>query len=304
MSEMNDVLRTPDECFSSLPGFAFEPHYLSELQGYEGLRMHYVDEGSRRSESVLVCCHGQPTWSYLFRRVITNFVAAGRRVIAPDLFGFGRSDKPADERVHTFEFHRGALKMFLETLDLRQVTLVVHDFGGYLGLTLPMEMPDRIVGLLIMNTFLGTGDVLLGRGFQDWRAWSNSRPDMNIGRLMGRACPHLTAGEAAAYDAPFPEARYKAGVRSLPNIVPDSVDAPGAAISRDARNWLSQSWHGESLMVIGMRDPVVRPSHMRLLGTWVNGLKNYVELPEAGHFVPEWGEVMDIPSSQRSHRKP
>ena len=286
---MKDVLRTPDDLFQGLPDYTYEPHYTSGLPGYEGLRMHYIDEGERQADSVFVCCHGQPTWSYLFRRMIPHLAKMGR-VLAPDLFGFGRSDKPTDERVHTFEFHRGALKSFLETMDLRHITLVVHDFGGFLGLTLPMEMPDRIVGLLVMNTFLGTGNPQLGKGFREWRTWCNSQPDVNLRRLMLRACPHLQEDEAAAYDAPFPGRAYKAGVRSIHNIVPDSVDAPGAATSRDAREWLSESWQGRSMMAIGMRDPVVSPATMRLLATWIRGCSNVVEIAEAGHFVPEWGE--------------
>lgn len=290
VTTMKDLLRTPDEYFDGLPGFPYEPHYISDLPGYEGLRMHYVDEGSCDAETVFVCCHGQLTWSYLFRRMIPQLVQAGHRVLAPDLFGFGKSDKPADERVHTFDFHRGALKAFLETLDVRRATLVIHDFGGYLGLTLPMDMPERIVGLLVMNTFLGTGDTLLGEGFREWRAWCNSRPDLKIHRLMTRACPHLSEDEAAAYDAPFPDARYKAALRRVPNIVPESVDASGAAISRDARDWLSRSWQGRSLIAIGMRDPVVTPPKMRLLGSWIKGCTDFIEIPQAGHFVPEWGE--------------
>jgi pimeloyl-ACP methyl ester carboxylesterase len=298
-STFKDFLRTPEECFHALPGFPYDPHYVSSLTGFEGLRMHYIDEGSHDAKSVYVCLHGQLTWSYLFRHLIRDFMNEGSRVLAPDLFGFGRSDKPTDERVHTFEFHRQALKAFIEAMDLHNVTLVVHDFGGFLGLTLPMEMPERIGGLLVMNTFLGTGDVSLGEGFIEWRTWCNSRPDLKISRLMLRACAHLTEREADAYDAPFPAQRYKAGLRSIPNLVPCSVNAPGAAISRSARRWLGHEWQGQSLMWIGMLDPVVTPENMRLLASWIKGCDEILEMADVGHFVPEWSKRVGVAATHR-----
>src|SRR5262249_45550478 len=149
------------------------------------------------------------------------FVAAGGRVVAPDFFGFGRSDKPVDETVYDFAFHRDSIIELIRRLDLRHMTLVCQDWGGLIGLTIPMEMADRFERLIVMNTAFGTGDVPLTEGFIAWRAWSNKNPDMAVGRLIKRSCPHLTDAEAAAYDAPFPDARYKAGVRRFPNMVPD-----------------------------------------------------------------------------------
>ena len=161
---MSDVLRTPDERFANLPGYPFAPHYISDLEGYPGLRVHYLDEGPRDAAKVFLCLHGQPTWSYLYRRMIPVFTAAGHRVVAPDLLGFGKSDKPADDARYTFMFHRDLLKNLVERLDLRNVVLTVQDWGGLLGLTLPMEMPERFSGLLIMNTAFATGDVPLAAG--------------------------------------------------------------------------------------------------------------------------------------------
>ena len=283
------VLRTSDARFEGLPGYSFAPHYRDDLPGYAGLRLHYLDEGGRDGR-VALCLHGQPTWSYLYRRMIPGLVDAGYRVIAPDLFGFGRSDKPVEDAAYTFDFHRGSLVALVQALDLRRLTLVCQDWGGLLGLTLPMDMADRFEALLVMNTTIGGGDRPLSKGFLDWRAWNNANPDLPIGKLMARACPHLSPAEAAAYDAPFLDATYKAGVRRFPNLVPDRPDAEGAVLSRRARDWWRTAWRGRTAMVVGMTDPVLGPPVMAELRADIRGCPPPVELPAAGHFVQEWGE--------------
>lgn len=283
------ALRTPDAAFADLPDFPYPARYLDGLPDYTGLRLHYVDVGPQEAPSVFLCVHGEPTWGYLFRRMLPVFVQAGHRVIAPDLFGFGRSDKPQEEAVYTFAFHRNALLAFIDALDLREVCLVVQDWGGLLGLTLPMDRPERITRLLIMNTALGTGDEPLSEGFLAWRAWVARNPDLSAGKLLARACPHLSSAECAAYDAPFPDARYKAGVRRFPELVPDHPDAPGAALSRRAREFLETQWSGDSFMAIGMQDPVLGPAVMRALHRHVRGCPAPMEVPEGGHFLQEWG---------------
>lgn len=284
-----DALRTPDSRFVGLPGYPFAPRYCEDLAGCSGLRMHYLDEGPSNAR-VALCLHGQPTWSYLYRKMIPGLVAAGYRVIAPDLFGFGRSDKPTDEALYTFDFHRDSLMTFVRTLDISRITLVCQDWGGLLGLTLPMEMPDRFEGLLVMNTTLATGDRPLTKGFIDWRAWNNANPDLPVGKLISRACPHLSPAEAAAYDAPFPSPIYKSGVRRFPNLVPDNPNAGGAAISRRARDWWRTEWRGKTAMVIGMTDPVLGPAVMEDLRQTIRNCPAPIELAVAGHFVQEWGE--------------
>lgn len=283
------ALRTADERFAHLPDFPYVPRYTEALPGYAGLRMHYVDQGPREG-SVFLCLHGEPTWAYLYRRMIPVFVQAGHRVVVPDLFGFGRSDKPEDEALYTFEFHRNALLALVRALDLRDICLVCQDWGGLLGLTLPLDLPGRFTRLLIMNTALGAGDEPLSPGFLAWRDWAAKNPDLSAGKLLARTCPHLTAAEVAAYDAPFPDARYKAGVRRFPQLVPDHPDAPGAVLSRRARDWWSREWEGASFMAIGMQDPVLGPPVMRALRGHIRGCPAPVELAQAGHFVPEWGE--------------
>jgi pimeloyl-ACP methyl ester carboxylesterase len=287
---MIEVLRTPDERFANLPGFAFASHYTSDLPGYAGLRLHYLDEGPRDAREVFLCLHGQPTWSYLYRKMLPVFTGAGCRVIAPDLFGFGRSDKPVDESTYSFEFHRGALQRLVEQLDLKNITLVCQDWGGLLGLTLPPEMPQRFARLLVMNTMLGTGDVPLGEGFLAWRAFSNRSPDMDVAALMKRSTPLLSDAEAAAYAAPYPDVRHKAGVRRFPQLVPDRPDAPGAERSRRAREWWSQSWDKPTFMAVGMKDPVLGAPAMTLLRSWIRGCPEPLQVADGGHFVQEWGE--------------
>ncbi len=285
-----NALRTPEQRFENLPGWPYAPSYVDDLTGFAGLRMHIVDEGPRDAPDVFLCLHGQPTWSYLYRRMIPVFLEAGARVVAPDFFGFGRSDKPAHEDFYTFTRHRDALAALIERLDLQRMTLVCQDWGGLLGLTLPMDMPQRFVRLLLMNTALATGDRPLGEGFIQWRTWANAHPDMAIGKLMARSCPHLSPAEAAAYDAPFPDATYKAGVRRFPNLVADRPDADGAALARRALEWLEKEWSGQSFMAIGATDPVLGPPVMEALRKRIRGCPEPMALSNAGHFVQEWGE--------------
>jgi haloalkane dehalogenase/tRNA(adenine34) deaminase len=287
---MTQILRTPEDRFADLPGYPFSLHFAEDLPGFQGLRLHYVDEGPKDGESVFLCLHGQPTWSYLYRRMIPVFTAAGHRSVAPDFFGFGRSDKPVDESVYTVEFHRNTLMAFIKHLGLERITLVCQDWGGILGLTLPMDMPGRFSRLLVMNTALGTGDVGLSAGFLAWREWVNQNPDMAVGSLMARACPHLSTAEFAAYDAPFPNKQYKSGVRRFPNLVPDRPDTPAARLGQRAREWLKTEWSGDTFMAIGMQDPVLGPPVMRALQRVIRGCPEPVEMAEAGHFVQEWGE--------------
>ena len=284
-----EILRTPESNFETLPAFGFDPQYCT----VNGLRMHYLDVGERTAP-VALCLHGQPTWSYLYRKMIPAFIAAGYRVVAPDFFGFGRSDKPIDEKVYTFDFHRTAITALIGALDLRSILLVCQDWGGLIGLTIPMEMPERFDRLLVMNTTLGTGDVPLGDGFLSWRSFCNSRPDMDIAALMKRSIPSLTDAEAAAFAAPFPNVSFKAGVRRFPNLVPDRPDAPGAATSRRARDFWSNQWRGKTFMAIGMQDPVLGPNTMNALHAIIRNCPAPMELQDAGHFVQETGSTIVV----------
>lgn len=286
-----DALRTPDDRFQVLPDFRYVPHYMSDLPGYEGLRAAYLDEGPANAEQVFLCLHGQPTWSYLYRKMIPVFVASGGRVIAPDLLGFGRSDKPVDEERYGFDFHRNYLIALVERLDLKNVTLVVQDWGGLIGLTLPVNQPisARINRLIIMNTTLATGHSP-SDGFLAWRAYSGARPNLAIGALMHRSTPHLSAEEAAAYDAPFPNTDFKAGVRAFPKRVMTDPGMEGVDISLAARTFWAEHWRGQSFMAWGAADPVFGLEIMEDMHQLIRGCPAPLILREGGHFVQEWGE--------------
>jgi len=255
--------------------------------------VHYLDErpSGVASGRTVLCLHGQPTWCYLYRKMIPSFLAAGHRVVAPDLLGFGRSDKPVDDGLYTFSFHRGMLMRFLESLDLRRVTLVVQDWGGLLGLTLPMEYPDRIDRLIVMNTGLGIGRSL-GPGFDAWKAFVAEKPDFDIGKLMKRSVAGLTDAEAAAYDAPFPDRRYRAGVRRFPALVPVEPGMDGIEVSQRAVQFFRERWSGRTFMAIGMQDPVLGPPVMHALAKIIRGCPPPLEVPQAGHFVQEHGAAV------------
>jgi pimeloyl-ACP methyl ester carboxylesterase len=282
-----DVLRTPESRFEGLPGWPL-PARRFEVPGSGGVEMAYVDAGPADAGRVFLCLHGNPSWGYLYRKMIPVWLESGGRVVVPDLVGFGRSDKPLHEADHGFDFHRESLLRFVDTLDLKGITLVVQDWGGILGLTLPLERPERYARLLVMNTAFGIGE--LTEGFRAWRTYSNSKPDLDVGALLARSEPTLSRAEVAAYDAPFPDARHKAALRAFPNLVPDGVDAPGAAVSRAARDWFGRAWRGQSFMAIGMKDPVLGEGAMLALRRAIPGCPEPLRIAEGGHFVQEHGE--------------
>ncbi len=281
------VARTDDSRFEDLPDWPYRPRYVGDLRGYEGLRMHYVDEGPR-SAPVYLCLHGEPTWAYLYRKMIPAFLETGARVVAPDFYGFGRSDKPLEDSDYNWDFHRQSLLALIARLDLGEVTLVVHDWGGLLGLTIPVDMPDRISGLLIMNTTFASGGEPT-EGFIAWRDYVARTPDLAVDRLLRRSCAHLSDREVGAYAAPFPGAAYKAGVRSFPRLVPTSTDMDGVEVSRRAEEWWSTEFDGHSFMAIGTADPVLG-SVMPTVHRRIRACPTPLVLPHAGHFVPEWGD--------------
>ena len=206
----DDSLRTPDVRFADLPDYPWPPNYLSDLPALGGLRLHYLDEGPRDADLTYLCLHGNPAWSYLYRKMIPVFTGAGHRVVAPDLIGFGKSDKPKKDGAHQFDYHRTVLLEFVERLDLKNVVLVVQDWGGIFGLTLPMAAPQRYGGLLAMNTLLACGDAPLSPGFLAWRAWCAKNPEFDVGKLFARGNSHMTEPEWQAYNAPFPDAGHRA----------------------------------------------------------------------------------------------
>jgi tRNA(adenine34) deaminase len=288
-----DAVRTSEERFTNLPGYPWASNYLNDLPSLGGLRMHLLDEGPADgggASLTWLCLHGNPAWSYLYRRMIPVFLAAGHRVVAPDMIGFGKSDKPKKDSAHSFSWHRQVLLELVERLDLQNIVVVVQDWGGLLGLTLPMDAPERFSGLLVMNTTLGTGDVPLSPGFLAWREMCAKNPDFDIARLFARGNPHLSAEECAAYNAPFPDRGHRAALRVFPAMVPESPDADGAAISRQARDFLSTQWSGQSMMAVGAQDPVLGLPVMQQLRATIRGCPEPMVIEQAGHFVQEHGE--------------
>jgi haloalkane dehalogenase len=286
-----EALRTPDERFADIPDFDFPVGYVDDLAGYEGLRVAYIDAGPKSAARTFLCLHGEPSWSFLYRRMIPVFLESGARVIAPDLLGFGRSDKPVRQSDYSFDFHRNYLLALVERLDLRNITLVVQDWGGLLGLTLPVDpaFKARLERLIVMNTGLGVG-TSPGDGFVAWKNYALSTPDLPIGALIARGTPHLTPAEIAAYDAPYPSPEYKAGAQVFPALVPVSPDMEGVEVSRAAAAFWSNEWQGQSFMAIGMADPVLGPPAMMKLNAMINGCPPPMEIEGGGHFVQEWGE--------------
>jgi len=283
-----EVLRTPDERFAGLAGFAFEPHYVEVPSGDGGtLRMHYVDEGPAGADPVLLL-HGEPSWSYLYRKMIPVLAVAGHRAVAPDFVGFGRSDKPVRREDYTYQRHVDWTRAVLEALDLRNITLVCQDWGGLIGLRLAAEHQDRFARIVAANTFLPTGDRSPGEGFLAWQRYSQETPEFHVGGIVNGGCvTELPAEVVAAYDAPFPDDRYKAGARQFPMLVPISPDDPAAAPNRKAWEVLLR-WEKPFLTAFSDSDRITRGGD-RVLQAMIPGTKGqpHTTIEGAGHFLQE-----------------
>jgi haloalkane dehalogenase len=278
-----ETLRTPDDRFANLPGYPFAPHYTQA----EGIRIHYVDEGPRSAAPVLLL-HGEPSWSFLYRKMIPILTAAGHRAVAPDLVGFGRSDKPVRREDFTYQRHVDWMRHVLVALDLRGVTLVCQDWGGLIGLRLVAEHPDRFARVVVANTFLPTGDIPAGPAFLAWKEYSQTTPDVHVGGIVRGGCATDLAPEVvAAYDAPFPDDRYKAGPRQFPVLVPVTPDDPAAPANRKAWEVLSR-WDKPFLTAFSDQDPITRGAD-RLFQERVPGAKGrpHTTIAGGGHFLQE-----------------
>jgi haloalkane dehalogenase len=247
------ILRTPESRFERLPGYAFEPHFADVG---DGLRVHYVDEGPRGGAPVLLL-HGEPTWSYLYRKMIGPIAAAGYRVIAPDLIGFGKSDKPASPDDYSYLRHVAWIRALVEQLDLRDTTLVAQDWGSLIGLRLAAENDERFSRIVIANGFLPTADRPVNAAFRAWRAFSRYSPLFPIGRIVASGCvTKLSDAERRAYDAPFPDASFKAGARIFPSLVPTDENDPAVPANRAAWAALGR-WQKPFLTLFGKNDPIL-----------------------------------------------
>ena len=279
------VLRTADECFDGLPGWTFEPRYVEIA---DGLRVHYVDEGPPDAPPVLLL-HGEPSWSYLYRRMIPVLVAAGLRAIAVDLVGFGRSDKPAERDDYTYQRHVDwTSQAVFDGIGLRGATLVGQDWGGLIGLRLVTAAPDRFDAVVAANTFLPTGDRDPGPAFLAWRTFSQETPQFPVGRIVNGGCTtELPDDVVAAYDAPFPDESYKEGARQFPVLVPARPDDPASDANRAAWEVLRE-WTKPFVCAFSDGDPITRGAD-RVFRELVPGAadRDHVTIEGAGHFLQE-----------------
>jgi haloalkane dehalogenase len=282
------ALRTPDDRFANLPGYPFAPHYVEVPDGEGGsLRMHYVDEGPRDGAPVLLL-HGEPSWSYLYRKMIPPIVAAGHRAVAPDLIGFGRSDKPSAQSDYTYQRHVDWVTSLVEQLDLRSITLVGQDWGALIGLRVAVERPERFGRIVIANGGLPTGDGTPNEAFLRWQKFSQTAPSFEIGRIIQNGTASTLPDEVvAAYDAPFPDDSYKAGARIFPSLVPTSGDDPAAPANRKAWESLSR-WEKPFLTAFSDSDPITRGGE-RVLQARIPGAQGqpHTTIEGAGHFLQE-----------------
>ena len=273
-----DVFRTPDERFDALPGYPYEPHYAD----VDGLRLHYLEEGAGPP---IVCFHGEPTWSYLYRKMMPPLVSGGRRVICPDYPGFGRSDKPTDRDWYTYDRHVEYMTRLLELLDVRDATAVVQDWGGPIGLRWAVENQDRVARLVIMNTGLFAGQV--NDAFMAWRNFAERNPDLPVGFVIKSATATEVPEEiVSAYEAPWPNAESKAGVAMFPLLVPTSPDAPGAAEMRGVQEQLG-SWEKPALVCFSDSDPIFTPKAGQRFVDLIPGARELRVIEGAAHFLQE-----------------
>ncbi|OJJ17337.1 haloalkane dehalogenase [marine bacterium AO1-C] len=279
------VLQTPESQFDNLPGYSFEPKYVSVD---EDLQMHYVDEHPEGATETVLMLHGEPSWSYLYRKMIPIIAKAGHRAVAPDLIGFGKSGKPTKTSDYTYKTHLTWLKAFVEKLDLKDITLFCQDWGGLLGLRLVAENPDRFKRVVTSNTFLPTGDIKMPESFQQWKKYSQEVPEFPVGGIIQRATTtQLSDDIVAAYNAPYPDETYKAGARIFPALVPDSSDNVESEANRNAWKVLSQ-WKKPFLTCFGDSDPITKGGDL-FFQKMIPGAKGQAHTTVAGggHFIQE-----------------
>ena len=283
-----EFLRTDDSCFENLPDYNFNPNYLMVDDNEGGqLRVHYLDEGSQQAAPILLM-HGEPSWSFLYRKMIPILVQAGHRVIVPDLIGFGRSDKPSKRSDYTYQRHVDWMTSLVLQLDLKNITLVCQDWGGLIGLRLAAENTQRYARIVAANTMLPTGDHDPGEAFKQWQKYSQEVPQLAIGNLIqGGTTTELSPAVIAAYNAPFPEEKYKEGARQFPLLVPTSPDDPAADKNRAAWQVLVQ-WHKPFLTAFSDSDPITAGGD-KIMQKLIPGTKgqNHITIKNGGHFLQE-----------------
>lgn len=277
------ILRTPDERFRGLPDFPYAPNYLE----VDGLRIHYLDEGPRHAAPVLLM-HGEPSWCYLYRKMVPVLVSAGHRVLAPDLIGFGRSDKPAEIADYDYKRHVDWMARWMQALQLSEVTLFGQDWGSLIGLRLVAEHGERFARVVIANGALPAGEGRAPKAFRVWQKFAIWSPVFPVGRIVASGCVKPMSSEArAAYDAPFPGDEYKAGARAFPRLVPISPDDPAVPANRAAWEKLRQ-WNKPFLTAFSDRDPITRGADLKFQKEVPGAAgRQHPVVCGAGHFLQE-----------------
>jgi haloalkane dehalogenase len=287
MNEKMELLRTPDERFENLTDYTFDPNYVQVDEKGLSIRLHYVDEGAEEADPVLLM-HGEPAWSFLYRHMIPIFVEAGHRVVAPDLIGFGKSDKPAKIEDHAYRSHVKWITQFVEKLDLKRISMFCQNWGSLIGLRVAVENPKRFNRIVLSNGGLPTGAEKMTKAFMNWRKISRTADPWPVGKfIQAGTVSELSDDVIAGYEAPFPEEKYKAAARALPSLVPISTDDPEHEANKKAIE-LFRNWKKPFLTAFSDGDPITRGAD-KLFQEIVPGAKgqSHKIVKDAGHFVQE-----------------
>ncbi len=286
-------LETPASCFESIKNFNYEVKFITNLlnsnEFYKQLKIAYIDENEKGSQGVLLMIHGHPTWSFLWRHLIPLGIKYDYRVIALDLPGFGRSDKPLKKDFYTFTNYRKLLLNFIDTLNLKKITIFSHEWGGTLGLTLPKDNAGKYKGMVIFNSYLGNNLTSITEGYKNWINTNINNDELNVRALMARTNRILNLSECNAYEAPFPSKEYKLSLQMLPSIFPLSEKMEGYEICQNSLEWWKENSLSQVLVIGGGRDPLIPLEKMKLLSKIISTDEQTHVINNAGHFVPEWG---------------
>ena len=285
--------RTPEEAFQNVENFAYKTNYITNLISlspeYKDFRIAYIDENHQAKNGTLLFIHGHPTWSYLWRHLIPIAIKQDYRVLAIDLPGFGKSDKPLKEDFFSFKNYRNILLNFVIQLNLKNLTLVLHEWGGTLGLTLPMENPEKYSGVICFNAYINNHSVKLDSSYMNWIKTNITNDDLNVRALMARTNRILKLSECNSYEAPFPDKDYKLALKMLPSIFPLSEESEGYEIGLRAEEWWRQNTTTKCILIGSAKDPIIPLEKMKNLSQIIATDKVTHVINNAGHFVPEWG---------------
>jgi pimeloyl-ACP methyl ester carboxylesterase len=294
---MIEFVRTPESFFVNLKEFPYQPKYLLNLPYTNNARLAYIDEGTN-TNGVALFLHGNPTWSYCYRKMIPIMIDAGFRTIAPDMIGFGRSDKPVQQLWHNFTRHYNILSSFINYLNIKNITLICHDWGGLFGLNIVPTMAERFKRIIVLNTMLCTGTTMPDVWYR-WTKYNDTQYDLNPVQCLVESGCVLSETEKQGYLAPYPNAFYKAAFRQFPKFIPDKYNYPGADIGRSSKQFWQNKWQGESFVAVGAQDQILADTTKQLAQDVIRGCPDPMVIDDAGHFLFEWGDQI-LKSALRS----